>query len=431
MAELAVANILSSYTLALSPPEKWEAARRFGSNVVTERWLILIGLLGILVLTVLLLLDTFTRKRENKAEAKSFTDHANERGLSYRERQILLDIAAKAGLKSSESVFTMASAFDHGAVKMVQASSKGNSIAGDSRELRTELSFLREKLGYPRRLHALGGASARPRRLDTKQIPVGQGLSITRRRSRDGGDIEATVVENGQAGLSVELAAPVKVTFGEMWCVRYHSGTSVWEFDTSVASYDGSVLVLDHSDSVRFINRRRFLRVPVGRRAFIAHFPFTRVLCESENGATDFGDSGKGHSKAPAETPEFVPAVITELAGPGLRIESKLEVEVGERILVVFRLSDEGEPGPSGNRRGDKSGTYKVVEDLGEVRHVQTIEHGFSIAVELTGLKESDVDELVRETNAALLQVSGGNGDAFASASEQRSVHEPTVAEGH
>ncbi len=417
--------------MALSPPEKWEAARRFGSNVVTERWLILIGLLGILVLTALLLLDTFTRKRENKAKAKSFTDHANERGLSYRERQILLDIAAKAGLKSSESVFTMASAFDHGAVEMVQANSKENPIAGDSRELRTELSFLREKLGYPRRLYALGGASARPRRLDTRQIPIGQELSITRRRGREGGEIEATVVENGQAGLSVELAAPVKVTFGEMWCIRYHSGASVWEFDTSVASYDGSVLVLDHSNSVRFINRRRFLRVPVGRRAFIAHFPFTRMLCESESGATDVGGSRKGRGKAPAETPEFVPAVVTELAGPGLRIESKLEVEVGERILVVFRLNDEAKPSSGGKRRRDKSATCKVVEDLGEVRHVQAIEHGFSIAVELTGLKDSDVDELIRETNAALLQVGGGKGDALESAGERGAVHEPSVVEGY
>ena len=431
MAQFAVASIFSSFTLALSPQEKWEAAQRSGSNVMTERWLILIGLLGILVLTALLLLDTFTRKRENKAESKSFADRADERGLSYRERQMLLDIAAKAGLKSSESVFTMASAFDLGVVKMVQSNSKGRPVAGDSRQLRTELSFLREKLGFARRLYALGGASARPRKLDTRQIPVGRELSITRRRGRDGDDIEATVVENGDAGLSIKLAATVKVTFGEVWCVRYHSGASVWEFDTSVASYDGSVLVLDHSDSVRFINRRRFLRVPVGRRAFIARFPFTRVLCKSENGAVDFGGSGEDLGKAPTGTPEFVPGVITELAGPGLRIESKLEVDVGERILVVFRLNVEEELSSKGKRRVDKSATYKVVEDLGEVRHVQEIEHGFSIAVELTGLKDSDVDELIRETNTALLKVGGGNDDAFASANTRRLVHEPSVAEGH
>ena len=51
----------------------------------------------------------------------------------------------------------------------------------------------------------------------------------------------------------------------------------------------------------------------------------------------------------------------------------------------------------------------KVVESIGEVRYVKATEQGFSIAVELTGLDDFEVDELIRATNAASLQASGGS----------------------
>jgi hypothetical protein len=42
-----------------------------------------------------------------------------------------------------------------------------------------------------------------------------------------------------------------------------------------------------------------------------------------------------------------------------------------------------------------------------------------SIAVELTGLSDSDTDELIRVTNAALVKVNAGVENASASTSEQ------------
>jgi hypothetical protein len=102
--------------------------------------------------------------------------------------------------------------------------------------------------------------------------------------------------------------------------------------------------------------------------------------------------------------PEFIPAVVTELAGPGLRIEAPLKTEVGDRVLVVLRLDDEEKQDSAPQRREGKTSTLKIVEDIGEVRHTKDIPSGFSIAVELTGLSDSDVNELIRATNAASLK---------------------------
>ena len=101
-------------------------------------------------------------------------------------------------------------------------------------------------------------------------------------------------------------------------------------------------------------------------------------------------------------SPEFVPATITELGGPGLRMETAIDVKMGDRVLVVFDL--EGAPVASGDgsRRGRRA---RLIEDIGEVRHVKALAKGVSIAVELSGLKDAEVSELIRATNAALVEV--------------------------
>jgi hypothetical protein len=80
-----------------------------------------------------------------------------------------------------------------------------------------------------------------------------------------------------------------------------------------------------------------------------------------------------------------------------------LEVEVGEKLLVVLNLAEQS---GEGFDRAEATGP-KVAEGIGEVRYIKAIERGFSIAVELTGLDDFEVDELIRATNAALLQASG------------------------
>jgi hypothetical protein len=158
-------------------------------------------------------------------------------------------------------------------------------------------------------------------------------------------------------------------------------------------------LILNHSSNIRFINRRRFLRVPVNKPTFIARFPFARTLQPNS-------DSGGSLVNIPENSwgpPEFVSASVTELAGPGLRVEAPLDVKVSDRVLVIIKLSEEEQQKPYSQRTG-KTVPEKIVEDIGQVRHIKKIKDGFSIAVELTGLSDRNINELVRVSNAASLK---------------------------
>lgn len=405
---------------ALTPMERWRAAGGFSTNFMTEQWFIITGTAAIIVLTVVLLMVSYNRvAQERKFAEQLFIKYAENRGLSARERKILLEIARKAGLKRGEAIFTMSSAFDHGAAKIIEES-LAQQGAEKSRWLRTELSFLREKLGFQKKTSTSIGSATKSRKLTSRQIPTGKKLHITHRKIPDLVDIECTVIKNDNMELTVELTSPLKSKPGELWRARYYFGASVWEFDTTVISCDGTILALNHSDNVRFLNRRRFLRVPVNKPAFITRFPFVRTLPPT---LSNFS----GNTWGP---PEFIPAIVTELGGPGLRIEAPLEVKEGERVLVAFCLDEKNdedlvphEEGTAVNAilvRDSKTITSKIVEDIGEVRHVKAIENGLSIAVELTGLSDSDINELIRVTNAASVRGGVKGQDVSASADDKQ-----------
>jgi len=332
-------------------------------------------------------------------------------------------------------------ALDRGAARMIEESFALRG-AEESKQLRFDLSFLREKLGFRKQHPASVGSAIKSKELSSRQIPVGKKLHITHRKIRSLGEIESTVVKNSDVELVVKLAKPIEATAGEFWRARYYFGASIWEFDASVVSCDGDVLVLNHSDNVRFINRRRFLRVPVNEPAFIARFPFARTFLVNGNAGQEtqksdgfeVGQSSTDASSSAWEPPEFVPAVVTELAGPGLRIEVPLKVKVGDRVLVVFRL-DEEKHHASGSQENGNLPTSRIIEDIGEVKHVKVIQKGFSIAVALTGLSDSDVNELIRATNVASVRAGGGKDQgSFVSVSDKQGteggIREMAVVEG-
>jgi len=411
--------LASDFFLGLTPTQRWGAARGFSSNSMAERWFILIGIIAIITLTILFFVLSFKRtKQERKTTAQLFAEHAEKKGLSTRERQIVFDIANKARLKRNESVFTLATAFDRGAAEMKE-SLAGSQTTEENRQLRAKLPFLREKLGFGKRPVALTGQSTKPQKLSSRQIPTNKELYIRQQKDSDSEQIKSTVIANNDRELTVELPKPVKITFGQFWCARYYFGSSVREFDTSVVSYDGNILVLNHSDNVRLVNRRRFLRVPVRKQAFIVRFPFSINL--AANGRKDMKSfkmyrSSASDSNSSWRPPEFVPAVVTELGGIGLRIEAPLDVKRGDRVLVMFRLDDEDAQ--------DSNPVCRIVEDIGEVKNVRAIGKSLSIGVELIGLSDSNIDELIRATNAALLSVSGRNKNVPTSGDASESVPE-------
>ncbi len=72
----------------------------------------------------------------------------------------------------------------------------------------------------------------------------------------------------------------------------------------------------------------------------------------------------------------------------------------------------------------------RIVEDIGEVRHTKAIQDGFSIAVELTGLSDSNVSELIRATNAASIRTNVNRQDSPDSAETEEKVSKPMVVQG-
>ena len=394
--------------LALTPIKRWQAARRLGSDLVGEQSFALVCGAVLIVLTVLLIVVSYGRKKKDRNIADQlFSTYADGRGLSRHERTILLDIASRAKLKRSESIFTLASAFSLGATQVTDEilALQG---ARASRRLSAELAVLREKLGFQERVSDSPGSAATLSKPSSRQISIDKKLQIIG-HEREPTDIEATVLRNDDIELAVRLSRPLEAGPGEICCVHYYYGASVWEFDASVVSCHGGILVLTHSYDVRFINRRRFFRVPVKKPAFIASFPFAKTLSS--------GDLPESWGP-----PEFVPAAVTELAGPGLRVEAPLEVKVGERVVVILKMKEESAAdhrrvSPRSGHRTARSS--RIVEDIGQVRHVRTTENGFSIAVELTGLSDSNINELIRETNSASIEAGAGENGMAVEVAEQ------------
>jgi len=406
--------------LALTPIERWQAVSRRGSDLVGGQSFVLVCGAVLIVLTVLLIVASCgSKKRDRRSTDQLFRTYANGRGLSGRERTILLEIASKAKLKRSESIFTLASAFSLGAA---QVTDEVLALHGEqaSRRLRVELTVLREKLGFQERVSDSVGSAATLNKPSSRQIPTDKKLQI-KRIEHEPADIEATVVKNDDIELTVRLSKPLEADSGQVCRIHYYYGTSVWEFDASVVNCNDGVLVLTHSYDVRFINRRRFFRVPVKKPAFIASFPFAKTLPSGKNN----DESATGNLPYSWGPPEFVPATVTELAGPGLRVEAPIEVEVGERVLVIMKMNEESVADRQrfSPRSGHKTAhSSRVVEDIGEVRRVTAIENGFSIAIELTGLSDSNMNELIRETNSASIEAGASENGMVLEVAEQIAV---------
>jgi hypothetical protein len=229
---------------------------------------------------------------------------------------------------------------------------------------------------------------------DSRQIPIGKKLYLSSVITGNSTSYASAVIRNNDESLSVRLFRPLETAPGEFWRVQYDFGTSTWEFETDVVRCEANVLTLNHSDRARFVNRRRFKRVPVTRPAFIAQFPFAKT--------SPAGRDFPGASLA-GELPKFVPADVTELAGPGLCLQAPLNVKVGDRVVVILKLNEE-------NHAFNSKSSGKIVEDVGLVRRTGPAKNGYAIVVELTSLSDENINEMVQAANAAsIIAIKGKN----------------------
>ncbi|MEJ2705462.1 MAG: hypothetical protein P8Z79_23725 [Sedimentisphaerales bacterium] len=132
----------------LTPLQRWNAARQSDGSIMTQRWFIAAGVVAIVILTVLLVVVNYYRRtQKQRISAGRFIEYADRIGLTGRECQILRDIAARAGLRHNESVFSMVEAFDSGASAIVEDALALRGVEA-SKRVSVVVSTLREKLGF-------------------------------------------------------------------------------------------------------------------------------------------------------------------------------------------------------------------------------------------------------------------------------------------
>ena len=85
--------------LQLTALERWEAARQMGSGRSPIHGTLLAVVL-LVVLVVLLIWVSYSRWAQNRSRTREvFTENALRRGLGTRDRQILLAVVLRSGLR--------------------------------------------------------------------------------------------------------------------------------------------------------------------------------------------------------------------------------------------------------------------------------------------------------------------------------------------
>jgi len=375
--------------LQLTALERWEAARQMGSGRSPIHGTLLAVVL-LVVLVVLLIWVSYSRWAQNRSRTREvFTENALRRGLGTRDRQILLAVVLRSGLRRTQDVFTAVDAFDRGAIKLLTEFSRTRTTQ-ENEHLRMEIGRLREKLGF--QIASVGPDMVALGPAGSRDIAVGRIIELTRTRPADALVIRGEVVRNDEIEFAVKLASPIEGRVGDCWLARHYTGLSAWEFDTSTVSCDGTRLILNHCEKVQSTNRRRCPRDPVCGHALVAYLPFRQARPSRSAIGPLTGTASRAAGGVPTnEAPGFARGRITELAGPGLRIETSLQMHPGDRVLVVFTF-DQNVP--------EVPGGWGTVSGIGRVRHCRGEGPERSVAIELTGLSDAEIDELAYITAA-------------------------------
>ncbi len=384
-ATYAIAEVLNAIIMTLDPVQRWQSARRFDGSWITEKWFIIVALLTLTILiSIILITSLYRSSQKHKTENLIAANLAQHKGLSPHEVQILKDIADNSGSNNTTEIFTSKKTFDDSTKKIIDKQ-KQQKNAEKTKKLKAELNLLREKLGFHETEHTTAGTEP-PQKTNTKQIPKGKILCIQATASQDDA-IESTVIENTETELTVKLAKHPRINFTEQWKGRYSFEGLVCEFDTSIISYDGNCLVLNHSENVRCYNRRRFLRTSAEHQALVALFPQNispddkNLDNKTDTKTTESSQTDRSPVLCP---PEFFNATATEIGGPGLKLKTDLQAREGDRILVILNLSEQ-----------------KIVQDIAGVRRIEQTQDGNFLAVEMFGMSDELIEELVHATNTA------------------------------
>ena len=348
---------LAPAPLALSPVERWSAARpaNYGIGEYRGVYIIVLGLLAAVVAAIIAVLIRrwIAHRRQMQLE---FIGQAEKAGLGEEETNLLTYAARLGELRAPANIVVTEAVFQRCIHLLMHCQRVMAMSAEDKTKILSVINSVQLKLGFEGNSSLVG----------SRQIPDGAVITLT--GAGVPGPVQATIISARGWEIKAQAnAESQELPAGAQLRARYCRAGSVWEFETKLVFANGRDLTLAHAQNIRFVNRRRFRRVSIDRPAALACFPF--VVCK------------------PHEPPVFHPARLIELGSTGLVFEADDMPSPAEksRVLVLF----EPRPGRSINAIGIVLRSEKITS------------HKAQLVVELTHLSESDVSDLVSETNLA------------------------------
>jgi hypothetical protein len=360
----------------LSPYERFEAMRNMDATpqsglyaLLTNKWFIILGFSVIFfLLLVLASIRLQKREKDRLKQIRMFEEKANLFGLTPEERELLQTIAQLAHQKQMVNIYFRPGDFDAGMSRYLRKMLAAQTDEEIKKQQISMLESIKYKIGFVRKNVSYKGRFRRSQYLTSRQIPVNTEVTLCPNTHLEGREYKVTVVSNEITGIEFQTSQPLPFQAGDACTIQYMIGAVLWGFDVVVLGSDGTKLKVCHVDHARYINRRRFVRVPLHQPIWVAPFAV-------------FTEQSK------PSLPSFSKAEIAEFSGPTLRLRGILGVQRKDRVLVIFEI----EPG-------------RVVQDIAEVQRIGQTGTGPFYVVELTGLDDHSEDELIRITNQSAIE---------------------------
>ena len=343
--------------VAITPAQRWASARTnsYGAGDYGVLYLLVLGLLATvaMIIIVVLIRRWILQRRRMRIE---FQEQCERVGLGEEEVNLLTFAVKLVRLRSMVNIVLTEAVFHRCMHALVGCERVSQMSASDKSKILSVINSAQLKLGFE------GSASL----VASRQIPEGATITLTGPGIMQ--PVPATII-SAQGWEIKAQATPVDVDLptGASLTARYNRAGSGWEFPTTLIHAEDRDLTLAHAKSIRFVNRRRFRRVRLDRPAMIAPYSFLTAGTH--------------------QAPKFYQARLVEFGAAGIVIEAEDFPATADksRVLVVM------EP-----RQG------RAINTIGIVLRSETITSRQSrMVIELTDLSETDVSELVSETNLA------------------------------
>jgi hypothetical protein len=353
----------------LSPLQRFHSMRRLQgdpiTNIATSKWFLLsgLGLIGVLLI-VLFVIRKMRLEKERLSLDAQFREMCEKCRLTSQEREILISLCRQAQVVNKNMIFMDHAAFESGFAGLMQDSFSAGHSLRQRKQLNVMVHCIKAKMGFQKGTPTNDGAVFAPRKMSSRQIPEGRNVRVEIVSESSVSCFEASVIRNDSFELVLQPQMAVEATPGHLAQVQYQVGAMTWIFESTIIACGSGGLELNHNEDVKFVNRRRFPRVPVRKNAKIAAFEINQALA--------------GQLTAPV----FEDATVMELSGPGLKIQTNMDLKALGRVLIIFEV----QPG-------------QVIQDVAEVRAVYPAPNGQLVGVEMIGLNENTVNELIQMTH--------------------------------